>query len=351
MKLKSIKLQAFKRFTDLTIQNLPETVRLVVLVGPNGSGKSSLFEAFNVHSNRMRNYNVADTGYWTKITTKNQLIPASVNVWSLWNNEIRIEFHDYQALATGDPTDADRKAFYIRSAYRHEGDFSVNAISKAGDVLDDPKRPPLLISQDSRVSDNYQRLVAITLSEVFDRSLDDDTSRKEIRERLIGEVATSLRRVLPDLQLVGPGDPVQDGTFFFQKGNGYNWRYKNLSGGEKAAFDLLLDLIVKVQRFDNTVFCIDEPEAHMHTAVQAALVEEMLRRLPPENQLWVATHSVGMMRAARDLYAQRPSEVAFLDFGGHNFDETVVMEPSAPDRVFWKRNFEVALGDLQHWSQ
>jgi len=213
MKLKSIKLQAFKRFTDLTIQNLPETVRLVVLVGPNGSGKSSLFEAFNVHSNRMRNYNVADTGYWTKITTKNQLIPASVNVWSLWNNEIRIEFHDYQALATGDPTDADRKAFYIRSAYRHEGDFSVNAISKAGDVLDDPKRPPLLISQDSRVSDNYQRLVAITLSEVFDRSLDDDTSRKEIRERLIGEVATSLRRVLPDLQLVGPGDPVQDGTF------------------------------------------------------------------------------------------------------------------------------------------
>ena len=345
MRVKAIRLQTFKRFTDLAIQDLPDTARLVVLVGPNGSGKSSLFEAFNVYSNRMKNYNASDADYWTKNVTANRIAPTSVSVWSLWNNQVQIEFHDYQALATGEPTEADRKAFYIRSSYRHEGDFSVNAISKAGDLLDDPKRPPFLISQDVRVSDNYQRLVATSLAEIFDRSLADDTSRKDIRGRLIGDVATSLKRVLPDLELLEPGDPVQDGTFFFQKGNAHNWRYKNLSG-EKAAFDLLLDFVVKVQRFDNTVFCIDEPEIHTHTAVQAALLEEMLWQMPAQNQLWIATHSAGMMRAARDLYAQRPGEVAFLDFGGHDFDETIVMRPSTPDRAFWKRNFEVALGDL-----
>ena len=348
MKVKSIFLKEFKRFTDLTIQNIPETTRLVVLVGPNGSGKSSLFEAFNIFSHRTKGNNITETDYWAKITNSDLLPSPSTNVWTLYNNQVRVEFHDYQFLSSSSPTDSDKKAFYIRSSYRHEGDFAISAITKAGDILDDPKRPTYLISQDSRVSDNYQRLVAIALAEVFDRSFDDNTPRKEIRERLIGEVAKSLRRVLPDLELLGPGDPMQDGTFFFEKGAAFNWKYKNLSGGEKAAFDLLLDFVVKVQHFDNTVFCIDEPEAHMHTGVQAPLLKEMLRQLPTNCQLWVATHSAGMMRAARDLNAKRPGEVVFLDFGCYNFDETVVMEPSIPDRAFWKRNFEVALGDLAH---
>ena len=47
MRIKSIKIKDFKRFTDLTIQNIPQTAKLVVLVGPNGCGKTSVFEAFN----------------------------------------------------------------------------------------------------------------------------------------------------------------------------------------------------------------------------------------------------------------------------------------------------------------
>jgi|GEM_PF-2176109 len=47
MKIKNIHIQNFKRFTDLTIYNIPESAKLVVLVGPNGCGKTSLFEAFN----------------------------------------------------------------------------------------------------------------------------------------------------------------------------------------------------------------------------------------------------------------------------------------------------------------
>jgi len=47
MKIKSIRMKKFKRFTDLTICNIPESAKLVVLVGPNGCGKTSVFEAFN----------------------------------------------------------------------------------------------------------------------------------------------------------------------------------------------------------------------------------------------------------------------------------------------------------------
>ena len=37
MRIKRVHLKNYKRFTELTIDDLPETTRLVVLVGPNGT--------------------------------------------------------------------------------------------------------------------------------------------------------------------------------------------------------------------------------------------------------------------------------------------------------------------------
>ena len=48
MKIRNIRLQNFKKFSNLTIDNLPDTVKLVVLLGPNGCGKSSLIESMEV---------------------------------------------------------------------------------------------------------------------------------------------------------------------------------------------------------------------------------------------------------------------------------------------------------------
>lgn len=71
MKIKKIHVEQFKRFTDLTIKEIPQTAKLVVLVGPNGCGKSSLFDAFKVwHINRGYNYG-SDNDYCKK-TYQNQ---------------------------------------------------------------------------------------------------------------------------------------------------------------------------------------------------------------------------------------------------------------------------------------
>ena len=139
---------------------------------------------------------------------------------------------------------------------------------------------------------------------------------------------------------------MDDGTFRFTKGTSDGFHYKNLSGGEKAVFDLILDLVIARRTYDNTLFCIDEPEAHMNARLQAELLSVLYELIPENCQLMLATHSIGMMRRARDIEAENPGSVVFLDFGGRDFDEPMVIEPTIPDRAFWNTTYEIALDDL-----
>ncbi|HEV2150448.1 MAG TPA: AAA family ATPase [Longimicrobiaceae bacterium] len=338
MKLSEARIRDFKRFSDLTITGIPAEARLVVLVGPNGAGKTSLFEAFNYWMIRVRQDYHFDPLYHAKVGAQ------PTRDWSEMLQRIQLSFHDFPTDPRADAAQA-RKTFYFRSAYRHEPDFTLSQLNRADDVLMDSRRPNTLISGEARVSDNYQRIVSASIEALFDPA-EKTTTAGEITQRLIGRVRDAMVRVFETLQLEGPGRPMQDGTFFFTKGVSRGYHYKNLSGGEKAAFDLLLDFIIKSESFDNSIFCIDEPELHMHTKLQGRLLDELLDQLPPNCQLWLSTHSIGMTRRAMDLHRSNPSDVVFLDFGGHDFDASVTMRPAVIDRAFWKSMFAVALDDL-----
>lgn len=203
----------------------------------------------------------------------------------------------------------------------------------------------MLMMSESRVQDNYQRLVGMSLEILYDQSQRDKTAG-QITDELIGEVRQAMLRVFDGLLLEGPGNPLEGGTFRFTKGVASNFHYKNLSGGEKAAFDLLLDFIVKRKKFDDTIFCIDEPELHMHTRLQAKLLEVMFDLIPDNCQLWLSTHSIGMARKAAELNAANPGQVAFIDFHEQDFDQPVKLQPIQPDRRFWQQMFHTALDDL-----
>jgi hypothetical protein len=181
--------------------------------------------------------------------------------------------------------------------------------------------------------------------EVYDRA-DPSLTIGEFRERSIGEIRDAMERLFPGLVLNSLGSPLSAGTFRFDKGESRAFLYKNLSGGEKAAFDLLLDILIKRKEFDDTVFFIDEPEAHMSPALQATLLDELCRAVPSSSQLWLATHSIGMIRRARDLAKTQLGSVVFLDFDGVNFDLPITLRPVEPDRPFWKRAMQIALDDL-----
>ena len=71
----------------------------------------------------------------------------------------------------------------------------------------------------------------------------------------------------------------------------------------------------------------------------------MLDLIPDACQLWIATHSTGFVRKAVELSSGQ-NNVAFLDFSGHNFDETVNLTPTKPNRSFFLKMYDVLQDDL-----
>src|SRR2546422_7849270 len=68
MRVASIKLKNFKRFSDLLIRDIPQSAKLVVVVGPNGCGKSSLFDAFLQWYRQRVGFGIhADVQYYRKL--------------------------------------------------------------------------------------------------------------------------------------------------------------------------------------------------------------------------------------------------------------------------------------------
>ena len=338
MKLATVTIKNFRRFTDLTIQNIPESTRLIMLAGPNGCGKSSLFDAFAIWHRRIARpqYNAEwDTSYHGKVG-----ITTSTHNNDQILDQIKPAFHE--------PMPADenelKKLFYIRSAYRNDPEFQIRQLTRSGPILDE-QRIRRLIENDATVSRNYSRMASNAFQEFFNPS-NATVPAGELADRIIGKVRDSYTLLFPDLTLDSLSDPLADGTFHFTKGTSKSFEFKNLSGGEKAAFDLILDIAVHSREFNNTIFCIDEPESHMNTRLQAELLQVLYELIPLSCQLVMATHSIGMMRRARDMETADPGTVAFLDFGDRNFDEAQVIEPTTPNRDFWHRAYEVALGDL-----
>jgi hypothetical protein len=84
----------------------------------------------------------------------------------------------------------------------------------------------------------------------------------------------------------------------------------------------------------------------MSSRLQRKLLQEMFELVPNNCQLWVATHSIGMMRCARDLHDNHPGEVVFLDFDNRDFDVAQIIEPHPINRLFWERTLRIALDDL-----
>ncbi len=327
MKIKEIQIKNFKRFDDLTLRGV-ENSKLVVLVGPNGSGKSSILEACNTWQKTKKWSSIIDTTY------HNKYINEQYDIKIIFNNDISSGF-DYQKL------------MHFRSAHRNEADFTVEQFSKMSKPYESLKLRKI-IDNDTSVSDNFKRLVGMTVSDLYNNE-NSEILVKDLKERLLGKLRKSMKNIFDDLILEGITNPFENGSFYFKKGKVEKFHYKNLSSGEKSAFDLLLDLVLKIEYFEDGIIFIDEPETHMHTSLQSKLIEEIYNIIPDNNQLWITTHSLGILQKIKELVACKNQDISIIDFSEQNFDEEIILEPCNIDNIIWEKFLSFTIGNLSNF--
>lgn len=341
MRIKRVELKNFKRFTHLIVESIPESVKLVVLVGPNGSGKTSFMESMNHY---YKCYGYADIGnpsYLLKITDKEKQLTDWHTLSTM--QLVSVEFHDVtfvNQVGNGKV----KGHFYFRSAYRNEPDFFINTM-KHQNTPTDSFRLEYLNLNDQTVSSNYQRLVANTIGGIYN-SANDKKTVESLRDELTGKIRIAIERVFEDLKFTSIGDPLENGNFYFDKGTTKGFSYCNLSAGEKAAFDLILDMVVQSQYYPDAIYCIDEPEMHMHTKLQGKVLRELYSLVPGNSQLWISTHSIGMLQEAEEIEKEHPGTVAFLDFSDRDYDTDQLIQPSPIGKAALEKFYELAFGDF-----
>jgi hypothetical protein len=336
MRIKKIVLRNFKRFTELTISEIPSESRLVLVIGSNGSGKSSLFDAFDWLSKgpfKGVPYGGDDgLNYYRKDQTSDPTAHIE-----LYNQAESIDKAGWN-ISTGKEL---VQKFLGRSSIRIVPRISNNA--NPANVASDNDSPTSYIENDTRFVNDvflYIQQINNALREPVFKGKQADTLK--IFRDFIEPLNHSLIKIFggdenTTIQIAEFQDatPSTTAKLIFKKGQS-KINYDLLSHGEKQVIILLLNFIVRQEYYKDSIIFIDEMDCHLNTALQSTLLEEIVSRWIPENaQLWTASHALGFID-----YARNSNVASIIDFNLYNFDIKKELLPQPKDKL---EVYEVAI--------
>ncbi|WP_050469102.1 AAA family ATPase [Herbaspirillum chlorophenolicum] len=340
MKIKKLQLtNGYKRFHNLTIDLGNKPARIVALVGPNGCGKSSVLDGILYHFSRYHSIgNTGHRGYEYHSMKKDP---------NFTQDHIHIDFEHgtfsegYEKLrAIG----REKTMFSFRSPYRYNSQLNVVQIRAIEEVRENNYGARSAADIDSKMEENYRRLNA-----KYNRYLHDKDCRpSEAKEKIIGDLNSSIKKCL-SIEISSLGDVESSrGTIYFKKPDQSDeFDFNVLSSGEKEVVDILMDLYLRQEEYQNTVFLLDEPELHINTGIQRNLLLEIDRLVGETCQIWLTTHSIGFLRSLQEDLGEKCQIVRFSSDANYASEEHVLY-PMKKSRLNWKDLFEVALDDLAH---
>lgn len=331
MKIRSVGLYNFKRFTEVHIDKIPENTKLVLIIGSNGSGKSSVFDSFDfLQKGASKEIPYSGNEESLNYYRKDKKLNASVEVYL--HHEESILKHDWEIKSGRKPA----TKFIGRSSNRIVSRIRNNA--NPGVVSSDADSPLTFIENDERFTTDvflYIQAINKALREPVFSGQQADTLK--IFQDFIEPFNTSLKNIFAGnpqttIRIVEFEDatPQAPAKLIFQKGDS-KINYDFLSHGEKQVVILLLNFIVRREYYQNSIIYVDEMDVHLNTKLQYNAIKEITERWIPDNsQLWTASHALGFID-----YANEYAEGVVLDFDDLDYDKPQAIIPAA------KNNFQL----------
>lgn len=338
MKVKKLQLKnGYKRFHNLTIDLGEDPKRIIALVGANGCGKSSILDGMLYHSNAygaIGNKGGKDYTYHSLNKKPN---------YSFQNVNIEFTDGDFNVIRNKKSQEGkEQTIFSFRSPYRYNNNLKVKESKATTEIRLNNYGATSASDLDDKMIENYRRLYI-----KYNKYLNDqDCTPSQAKTKIIGDLNNSLQKCL-DLEIVSIGSiESNEGTLYFIKeDHPSNFEFNVLSSGEKEVVDILLDLYLRQDEYNDTIFLLDEPELHINTSIQKKLLIEINKLIGENCQIWIATHSIGFLRALQQEF-KNDCDIIHFKNGTEWASTAQTLKPIQKSVSNWKNIFETALDDL-----
>lgn len=313
----NIKIENVRHLKNINISLHNNEAKHLIFTGKNGSGKTSVLEALSNYlnavatSDRLIKAQQFLQQHKTELKKLQQQKVESAQVIEEENAVIRYT-NELNQIKSGicvefnEPVDALRYHFekgqFVLAYYKAERIFKADIPQHVEKV--NLKEKYLINEEPRKLFIKY--LLDLKVTEALAKSNGNISKSESIKKWFI-QFVNLLRKIFDDksLELIFEEDTFK---FFIKEKNRELFDFNKLSSGFAAVLDIVLDIIMRMDKATNKSFdfnvpgivIIDEIETHLHLELQKSILE-LLTSIFPNIQFIVSTHSPFILNSLENV--------------------------------------------------